>query len=93
MLSYVQLYMYHSTCDKGFEVLSKGVWLSVTATVTSKPTLSLTSPHISTVTAIHYNWYSNNRRVFPFGCAVYTGVTPLHPSLIGEKDFLPLPPF
>ena len=79
---------------KGFEVLSTvGVWYSVAATVTGKSTLTISSPHVEAATALRYNWYSNPCGIFPFGCAVYVGVKPLHPDLSGEKDFLPLPPF
>jgi sialate O-acetylesterase len=84
--------------SKGFEVLSDGVWHSVTAVVTGKATLSIALGSASTANpkALRYNWYSNPCGDFPFGCAVYVRVTPLDANqgpLSGEKPFLPLPPF
>ena len=90
--------------QQGFEVLSDGIWVSVPPSATSKTTITLdlaaALPALKgtngsgngAATTLRYNWYSNPCGYYPFGCAVYVGVTPLGP-LSGEEPFLPLPPF
>ena len=82
----------------GFEVLSNGIWHSVTAVVTGNATLSICigGGGLDAAKALRYNWYSNPCGYFPFGCAVYVRVVPLaggRGPISGEKPFLPLPPF
>ena len=77
---------------KGFEVLSDGYWVSVTASsVTADGRVQLTDVP-KTGTSLRYNWYSNPCGYYCFECAVYARATPIA-NYSGEEGFLPLPPF
>jgi hypothetical protein len=76
--------------QKGFEVLSAGVWEPVSISSHAHDTVTLDGEAIGGGEKLRYSWYSNPCGLHPFGCAVYVSTKPL---VSGEEPFLPLPPF
>eukprot|EP00038_Savillea_parva_P010797 m.192856 g.192856 ORF g.192856 m.192856 type:complete len:675 (-) comp18757_c0_seq1:153-2177(-) len=77
--------------QRGFEVLSKGQWMSVPAVSTTSNTVTI-SPVPADSTKLRYNWYTNPCGYDCFTCAVYVNVQTIG-NWSGELPFLPLPPF
>jgi len=77
----------------GFEVSSGAgtKWTAVTATVSSKTTLTLTDLP-KTPKTLRYSWYSNPCGEECFTCAAYVTTVPIG-GLSGMEGFLPLAPF